>query len=326
MTPNQVTAARVLAAFAAVALFTLAADTLAVDLAAVVLTVAAIALDGVDGYLARRRSLATPLGAQLDILGDRVVENLFFTFFAVSGLVSLWVPVLFFVRGTLTDFLRGLAVRAGRGGFGRNSMLETWWGRSLVASRGSRAAYATLKCVCFCSLGLLLPLRHVPGVAFGAFGAAAVPAVQDIYLQVKSLHTASTALGQQMPGLSGGFSRVADAVRPEVYVLFGEALHVINQGTGTFQALAVGAGHLLDQLSAPAAAAPPPHPPGGPRAPGNWPGGRPAGALSAGRREPGPRISWLPPLPRCCAGFSCRLCGTRRRRRARAPPHPVFRC
>ena len=101
-------------------------------------------------------------------LGDRVVENLFFTFFAASGLVSLWVPVLFFVRGTLTDFLRGLAVRAGRGGFGRNSMLETWWGRSLVASRGSRAAYATLKCVCFCSLGLLLPLRHVPGGALGA--------------------------------------------------------------------------------------------------------------------------------------------------------------
>ncbi|HXJ16877.1 MAG TPA: CDP-alcohol phosphatidyltransferase family protein [Candidatus Polarisedimenticolia bacterium] len=168
MTPNQVTAARVLAAFAAVALFTIAADALTADLAAIVLTVAAIALDGVDGYLARRRGLATPLGAQLDILGDRVVENLFFTFFAVSGLVSLWVPVVFFVRGTLTDFLRGLAARAGRSGFGRNSMLDTWWGRRLVASRGSRAAYATLKCICFCSLGLLLPLRHLPAVALGA--------------------------------------------------------------------------------------------------------------------------------------------------------------
>jgi CDP-diacylglycerol--glycerol-3-phosphate 3-phosphatidyltransferase len=168
MTPNQVTAARVLAAFAAVALFTFAAGALAADLAAVALTVAAIALDGLDGYLARRRGLSTPLGAQLDILGDRVVENLFFTCFAVSGLVSLWVPVLFFVRGTLTDFLRGLAARAGRSGFGRNSMLETWWGRSLVASRASRAAYAALKCACFCSLGLLLPLRHVPGVWLGA--------------------------------------------------------------------------------------------------------------------------------------------------------------
>lgn len=162
MTPNQVTIARVAAAFAAVALFTIAGGALAGDFAAVVLTVAAIALDGVDGYIARRRNMATPLGAQLDILGDRIVENLFFTFFAVSGLISLWVPVLFFVRGTLTDFLRGLAAKAGRTGFGRGSMLESRWGGSLVASRTSRAAYATLKCVCFCYFGLLHSLPHVP--------------------------------------------------------------------------------------------------------------------------------------------------------------------
>ncbi len=160
MTPNQVTATRVLAAFAAVALFTFFGDALAADIAAVLLTIAAIALDGVDGYIARTRGMATPLGAQLDILGDRVVENLFFTFFAVTGLVSLWLPILFFVRGTLIDFLRGLASRAGRSGFGDRSMLETWWGRTLVATRASRAAYAILKCVCFCYLGLLLPIAR----------------------------------------------------------------------------------------------------------------------------------------------------------------------
>lgn len=160
MTPNQVTATRVASAFAAVGLFTFFGGALAADIAAVVLTIAAIALDGVDGYIARTRGLATPLGAQLDILGDRVVENLFFTFFAVAGLVSLWLPILFFVRGTLIDFLRGLASRAGRSGFGERSMLETWWGRALVASRASRAAYAILKCVCFCYLGLLLPVTR----------------------------------------------------------------------------------------------------------------------------------------------------------------------
>ena len=160
MTPNQVTATRVGAAFAAVALFTFFGNALVADLAAVALTIAAIALDGVDGYLARTRGMATPLGAQLDILGDRVVENLFFTFFAVAGLVSVWLPVLFFVRGTLTDFLRGLANRAGRSGFGDGSMHETWWGRALVTSRASRAAYAILKCVCFCYLGLLLPVAR----------------------------------------------------------------------------------------------------------------------------------------------------------------------
>jgi|SRR5215469_2888947 len=160
MTPNQVTAIRVAAAFGAVALFLFFGDVMAVDLAGVALTVAAIVLDGVDGYLARSRGMATPLGAQLDIMGDRVVENLFFTFFAVAGLVSLWVPVVFFVRGTLTDFLRGLASRAGRSGFGQSSMLETTWGRALVASRSSRSTYAALKCLCFCFLGFTMSVGH----------------------------------------------------------------------------------------------------------------------------------------------------------------------
>jgi CDP-diacylglycerol---glycerol-3-phosphate 3-phosphatidyltransferase len=174
MTPNQVTAARVGAAFAAVAMFSLAGDALTADFAAVLLTITAIALDGLDGYLARRRGLSTTLGAQIDILGDRVVENLFFTCFAVSGLVSLWVPVMFFARGAITDFLRGLAARQGRIGFGSASMLDTWWGRGLVASRASRVAYAALKCVCFCYLGLLLPLRRLPAATLapwlGEFG------------------------------------------------------------------------------------------------------------------------------------------------------------
>jgi CDP-diacylglycerol--glycerol-3-phosphate 3-phosphatidyltransferase len=161
LTPNQVTATRVVAAFAAVALFTFGHDALVADATAILLTIAAIALDGVDGYIARKRNLATPLGAQFDILGDRVVENLFFTFFAATGLISFWIPVLFFVRGTVTDFLRGLAARSGRSGFGRDSMIETWWGRSLVASRPSRAAYAALKCACFCYLGVLLPLPQL---------------------------------------------------------------------------------------------------------------------------------------------------------------------
>jgi phosphatidylglycerophosphate synthase len=159
MTPNQVTGARVAMAFVAVLLFGRNAWA---DAAALVLTVGAIGLDAVDGYLARRHALSTPLGAQLDILGDRVVENLFFTFFAVAGLISLWVPVFFFVRGTLTDFLRTLAMRTGRSGFGKNSMLDSRWGRALVASRASRAGYGVMKCVCFCYLGLELTLPHMP--------------------------------------------------------------------------------------------------------------------------------------------------------------------
>lgn len=161
MTPNQITALRILMGFAAIALFTYAAGTdsaRGAGLLAVGLTLGAIVLDAVDGYVARRRKLESPLGAQIDILGDRILENLYFTFFAVSGLISVWVPLLFFVRGTTTDFLRGLAANKGRSGFGKNSMLETWWGRQLVASRWSRGAYGALKCACFCWLGLELSL------------------------------------------------------------------------------------------------------------------------------------------------------------------------
>lgn len=177
MTPNQVTAARVAAGFLAVAIFALFGRQIRADLGAIALIVASIALDALDGYVARIRNLATPLGAQFDILGDRIIENLFFTFFATAGLITLWVPVFFFARGTITDFLRSAAAKAGRSGFGRNSMLETRWGRALVASRGSRVAYATLKCVCFCWLGLEWTVERSSDVALSgaaAFGLRAV--------------------------------------------------------------------------------------------------------------------------------------------------------
>jgi len=171
MTPNQVTLIRIFVAVLAVALFSFRPHLFAVDLAALLLTVLAIALDGVDGYVARTRGLATAFGAKFDILGDRVVENLFFTCFAASGLISLWVPVLFFARGALTDFLRGFARRAADE-CEQNGMLKTGWGRSLVASQTSRASYAVLKCACFCNLGLLLSIRHLPAAQFAQWFAA----------------------------------------------------------------------------------------------------------------------------------------------------------
>jgi hypothetical protein len=41
-------------------------------------------------------------------------------------------------------------------------MLQTWWGRALVASRWSRGLYAAMKCICFCYLGLELALTRGP--------------------------------------------------------------------------------------------------------------------------------------------------------------------
>jgi CDP-diacylglycerol--glycerol-3-phosphate 3-phosphatidyltransferase len=157
LTPNQITLLRVAVAFASVCLY---GKNAWANLIAVSLTVGAIALDGIDGYVARKRQLATPFGAQLDVLGDRVIENVYFTYFAVCGLVSLWLPVLFFARGTATDFIRSIAANAGHSGWGQASMMQTWWGRALVASRWSRGVYAGMKCACFCYLGLQLALAR----------------------------------------------------------------------------------------------------------------------------------------------------------------------
>jgi phosphatidylglycerophosphate synthase len=164
LTPNKVTFLRVIVGFAAVSLFGHGAW---LNLLAVVLTVAAIALDALDGHLARRKKMATPVGAQIDILGDRIIENLYFTYFAVAGMVSLWLPMLFFARGAATDFLRGLALKAGHSGWGASAMLQTWWGRALVTSRWSRGIYAALKCVCFSYLGLELALMRGPVALLG---------------------------------------------------------------------------------------------------------------------------------------------------------------
>ena len=187
-TPNKVTVLRVAVGFAAVSLFGRGPWA---NLAAVALTVATIALDALDGHIARRKNLATPIGAQLDILGDRMIENVYFTYFAVVGMVSLWLPVLFFARGAATDFLRGLALRSGRSGWGASAMLQTRWGRALVASRWSRGLYAAMKCLCFCYLGLELALTRGPVALLGGM--------------TSHLHAVIYAGAQILTGMTAGF-------------------------------------------------------------------------------------------------------------------------
>jgi len=169
-TPNKVTVLRMFVAGAAIRFYGARSQNgaaIVLGICALALTICAIGLDGLDGYLARRLRMTSALGAQLDILGDRVIENLFFIYFAASGQISVWVPVIFFVRGVLTDFLRGIAAsrgptdnRASSSEFQRNWMLVEKWSAQIVASHASRGAYAALKCVCFCALGVEWIARH----------------------------------------------------------------------------------------------------------------------------------------------------------------------
>jgi len=207
-TPNKVTALRVAVGFAAVSLFGRGPWA---NLAAVGLTVASIALDALDGHIARTRKLATPVGAQIDILGDRMIENVYFTYFAVVGMVSWWLPVFFFARGAATDFLRGLALRAGHSGWGTNAMLQTWWGRGLVASRWSRGLYAAMKCLCFCYLGLELALTRGPVALIGELSADA-QIVLRTGGQVLTWATAAFCFVRGLPVLVEGWKYFAEGV------------------------------------------------------------------------------------------------------------------
>jgi CDP-diacylglycerol---glycerol-3-phosphate 3-phosphatidyltransferase len=207
-TPNKVTFLRVAVGFAAVCLFGRGAWA---NLAAVGLTVASIGLDALDGHLARKKKMATPVGAQLDILGDRMIENVYFTYFAVVGMVSLWLPVLFFARGAATDFLRGLAMKAGHSGWGAEAMLKTWWGRALVASRWSRGLYAAMKCLCFCYLGVELALTRGPVALVGEL-AADVHAMIRVGAQVLTWMTAAFCLLRGLPVLVEGWKYIAGSV------------------------------------------------------------------------------------------------------------------
>src|SRR5260370_33891815 len=209
-TPNKVTLLRVAVGFVAVCLVGRGAWA---NLTAVSLTVTTIALDDLDGHIARKKKMATQVGAQLDILGDRMIENVYFTYFAVVGMVSLWLPVLFFARGAATDFIRGLAMKAGHSGWGANAFVRTWWGQALVASRWSRGLYAAMKCLCFCYLGLELALTRGP---VALVGESTVDAHAMIRLGAQTLTwtTAAFCLVRGLPVLVEGWKYIAGNVGP----------------------------------------------------------------------------------------------------------------
>jgi CDP-diacylglycerol--glycerol-3-phosphate 3-phosphatidyltransferase len=160
MSPNLITLARIIMAFVAVALFGWNAYT---NGAALLLLVTALALDAVDGYIARRSGRTSDVGAAFDIAADRIIECVFWIYFATAGLITFWIPAIVIARGGLTDFLRAIAFTQGQTAFGEKTMMQTWWGKLLVGSRASRAAYGVIKCAAFCALGLRLAVNEAPG-------------------------------------------------------------------------------------------------------------------------------------------------------------------
>lgn len=116
------------------------------------LTVAVIWMDGLDGYVARKLNESSKSGAVIDILGDRIVEQVYWVSYLALGWVPLWVPLIVIVRGIIVDGLRSMALEQGYTAFGETTMMQSKIGWLLVSSRFSRWSYAFFKAAAFAFL------------------------------------------------------------------------------------------------------------------------------------------------------------------------------
>lgn len=122
------------------------------------LVVLMIAMDGLDGYIARKRGEESLFGATFDIAVDRIVENVLWVVMAHQGLIGVWVPLLFIVRGTLVDAIRTRGAAEGTAAF---DMMQTPVGRFLVAGRFMRFSYAAVKAAAFAWILLWQPFPEL---------------------------------------------------------------------------------------------------------------------------------------------------------------------
>lgn len=124
------------------------------------LTAVAFAMDGLDGYLARKLNQSSEWGSVLDILGDRIVEVSYWTVFAVLGWINIIFPLICVARAFTTDGIRSVALSKGMTAFGEKSMQKTSWGKFICASRFMRISYAVAKVMAF----MLLIVTFTPGM------------------------------------------------------------------------------------------------------------------------------------------------------------------
>lgn len=113
-----------------------------------------IALDGVDGWVARRRGETSVFGSIFDIAVDRVVENVLWIVLGHLGLIPIWVAIVFIVRGAIVDSIRYAAISRGESVFGG---LRSELARTLVAGRWMRGAYGAVKAITFAWVLMLQP-------------------------------------------------------------------------------------------------------------------------------------------------------------------------
>ncbi len=124
---------------------------------ALVLTILAFSLDGLDGYVARKFHEESKLGALLDIMSDRIVENTYWIVFAVMGWLPVWFSLVALTRGFVTDTIRSAAMEKGLTPFGMQRNPICKW---ITGSKFMRITYAVAKVLAF----IVIILAKVPNV------------------------------------------------------------------------------------------------------------------------------------------------------------------
>lgn len=157
-TANIVSVSRIFVAYIAIGL--LFVDCTWAYTAAVILTGIAFAMDGVDGYIARKYNQASEWGSVLDIMGDRIVEASYWIVFAVLGWINILFPLICVARAFTTDSIRSVALSKGMTAFGEKSMQSTAWGKFICASKFMRISYAVAKVAAF----ILLIVAYIPNL------------------------------------------------------------------------------------------------------------------------------------------------------------------
>ena len=123
MIANIITLARIVLVFVVVVLFQL--NNVYTRLFATLMVVVVISLDSLDGYVARKMNVASDFGALFDITGDRIIENVFWIYFAVAGFIGYWVPLIIISRSFIVDAVRAVAFRKGKTAFGKQTMMKS---------------------------------------------------------------------------------------------------------------------------------------------------------------------------------------------------------
>jgi CDP-diacylglycerol---glycerol-3-phosphate 3-phosphatidyltransferase len=153
---NLITLIRLLSVFVITALLLYAPPVW--QLLNVPLVIIVMLLDGLDGIIARARSETSVFGAVFDIAADRIIEISLWITLTYVTLVSIWVPLIFLVRGVLVDALRKPHSNAGKTPF---SIMRTKLGDFLVASRFMRFLYGAMKLITFAWLLFMLPFSSL---------------------------------------------------------------------------------------------------------------------------------------------------------------------